>query len=165
MGAVSLRIAGRAAPIALTSMSALAGSVQAARPSSIGVGLAARLRAALVHDGFPLLLAFLVLLLVLMLIAVLRLPPPSYSPPDEDHQPGPAAAAAPAPWPVPPPGMPGSAGSGPALPADAMARLDQGGYTARHAPRLPSGPDPARSPKVSGSPPWGPAPRPPGPGS
>jgi hypothetical protein len=130
----------------------------------------AGLRAALGTDGIPFLLGLLVLLLVAMLVAVIRLPPWAGPEPDEDDQPGrPAAPARPAPAAparapraVRLPGEPAGAIFPPSPPADAAGQPDQTGYTPRHAPGLGPGQDPARPPKVTGSPPWGPAPRPPG---
>src|SRR5712691_7677188 len=108
------------------------------------------LRAALGTDGIPGMLALLVLLLLAMLVAVFRLPPwtPQGREDDEQSLQVPAATDRPAPAP-PAPHDP-----------DAARRPGQTGYRARHGPGHQPGTD--DPPKVTGSPPWGPAPRPPG---
>jgi hypothetical protein len=137
------------------------------------------------NDGIAFFLSFLVLLLALMLGAVLRLPPAVRSLPVEDDQFGSSVPARPEavrlnparPAPVPaPPQVPaparmrqpaGAVGGTSAL-AFLGGAAGQPGRT-KYAPRHVSGPEPARAtiraPKVAGRPPWGPAPRPPGPRS
>jgi len=126
------------------------------------------LRAALGTDGIPGMLALLVLLLLAMLVAVFRLPPwtPQGREEDEQSLQVPAATDRPAPVPHAPhaPPVPHYPHPPPAPPAphdpDAARRPGQTGYRARHGPGHPPGTD--DPPKVTGSPPWGPAPRPPG---
>lgn len=140
---------------------------------------------ALMNDGIAFFLSFLVLLLALMLGTVLRLPPAARSLPVEDDQPGlsvparpeavrlnPARTApAPAPPHVPAPArtrQPAGAGGGTSALAFLGGAAGQPGRT-KYAPRHVAGTEPGRAtiraPKVSGRPPWGPAPRPPGPHS
>jgi hypothetical protein len=112
------------------------------------------LRATLGPDGIPGFLAFLVLLLAAMLVAVFRLPPGTGPGQEEDEQSGGAPAGPDVPV-LPPPAPPA---------ARWLAETGQTGYVARHAPAPPPPPGAAGPPRVTGSPPWGPAPRPPGPG-
>jgi len=128
--------------------------------------------------GIFFLVLFLALLLVLFIYAVIRVPPeladsqeqpvldqPEAPPPVPTapaHQPlpvrrprtlTPPVAASPVPAPaVPAPAVPAAA-------APAFGGSSNGGYAARHATvAVPV----ITAPKVSGGPPWGPAPKPPG---
>lgn len=121
-------------------------------------------RARLLNDSLVGFLVFLVLLLALALIAIIRLEPPERGSAAEEtpHAPAPASAFR---APEPPAPEFGQRPVSPApLPRRSVGRFDQPGYTARHAP----GPAPSQGtpdrPRVSGGPPWGPAPRPPGTG-
>jgi hypothetical protein len=138
---------------------------------------------ALQNDAIRSFLLFQVLLLAIMLFAVIRLPPYTPSKTTEENRPAPprpsavnlapgrplsAPASA---WPhgvpdgatyaqYPPVGV--AAHSGPEDIAGQSGRTWSGRtkYVARHV----ATPEPRtiRRPKVSGAPPWGPAPRPPG---
>jgi hypothetical protein len=110
------------------------------------------LRVTLDTDGIPWLLAFLVLLLAAMLVAVFRLPPETGQGHEADGQAGRVPAA------------PDVSVLPPAAPPAARQpdQTGQTGYVARHAPAPAPPPGAAGPPKVTGSPPWGPAPRPPG---
>jgi hypothetical protein len=131
-------------------------------------------------------LALLALLLVLALIAIIRFEPPERAYAAEE----PAQAAVPAPavepprWapgvPAPQPGprrvapapQPGRHHVAPAsqprprpvtpVPLPVRVPGQQPGYTARHAPNAASSQGTPERPRVTGGPPWGPAPRPPG---
>ena len=146
---------------------------------------------ALDNDGVMVFLVFLVLLLAISLVAVVRLPPWAGSPADEDApdtppRRGPAhvpahAATSPGPaWPAPtgpqrsgapaavgPPGGPQPAGSQPgaesALSFPAATVDPYGGPDPAAGPAHRAVPASGvfRPPVVSGSPPWGPAPKPP----
>ena len=145
---------------------------------------------ALDNDGVMVFLVFLVLLLAISLVAVVRLPPWAGSPADEDA-PAPArrvpahvpahAATSPGPaWPAPtgpqrsgpPPGGPPPAGTQPAgtqtgaesarsFPAAAAGQYGGPDPAVGPAHRPVPGPGAVRPPAVSGSPPWGPASKPP----
>ena len=123
--------------------------------------------------GIFFLVLFLALLLVLFIYAVIRVPPEladSQEQPVLDlPEPPPSAPTAPAPQPlpvrrprtltppVPAPPVPAPPVSAPAAPA--FGGSSNGGYAARHATvAVPV----ITPPKVSGGPPWGPAPKPPG---
>jgi hypothetical protein len=123
--------------------------------------------------GIFFLVLFLALLLVLFIYAVIRVPPEladSQEQPVLDlPEPPPSAATAPAPQPLPvrrprtlaPPvaAPPVPAPPVPAPAAPAFGGSSNGGYAARHATAaVPV----ITAPKVSGGPPWGPAPKPPG---
>lgn len=143
------------------------------------------------NDGVMVFLVFLVLLLAISLVAVVRLPPWAGSPADEDAPDAPArrvpahvpahAATSPAPsWPAPtgpqrsgapaavrPPGGPQPAGIQPgaesarSFPAAAVGQYGGADPAAGPAHRPVPGPGAVHPPVVSGSPPWGPAPKPP----
>ncbi len=118
--------------------------------------------------GIFFLVLFLALLLVLFIYAVIRVPPELAD--SQEHpvldlpEPPPPAPTAPAPQPLPvrrprtlAPPVP--APPVPAPPAPAFGGSSNGGYAARHATvAVPV----ITAPKVSGGPPWGPAPKPPG---
>jgi hypothetical protein len=123
--------------------------------------------------GIFFLVLFLALLLVLFIYAVIRVPPEladSQEQPVLDlPEPSPPAPTAPAPQPLPvrrprslAPPVPAPAVPPPPVPAPAAAAFGgsgNGGYAARHATvAVPV----ITAPKVSGGPPWGPAPKPPG---
>lgn len=103
-------------------------------------------RATLVNDGLFCFVVLLTLLQVMSIGAAIRTPPPATSSPVPPGREPPAPARLP--LRAPPPS------------ANA-ARRSGGGYVARHAAAVP-GLDVIRAPAVSGKPPWGPAPRPPG---
>jgi hypothetical protein len=173
-GAVIIAVRPAAAPLA----AAGARSPRAALVSS---------RAAMVNDGILSLLVLLSLLLVMSLLAVIRLPRWA-GPPDGEAKPAPPVPARPA-LPAPRHARPGPAWPAPVWPVPASpvpsgsrpAGTQSGAMPALTLPvtRPPGQPDPAarpatdpatppvhgrgtvRSPKVSGSPPWEPAPRPP----
>ena len=123
--------------------------------------------------GIFFLVLFLALLLVLFIYAVIRVPPELA---DSQEQPvldlpgpPPSAPTAPAPQPLPvrrprtlAPPVAAPAVPAPAVPAPAAPAFggpSNGGYAARHATvAVPV----ITAPKVSGGPPWGPAPKPPG---
>ena len=118
--------------------------------------------------GIFFLVLFLALLLVLFIYAVIRVPPEladSHEQPVLD-QPGPPPSAPTAPAPQPLPvrrprtlAPPVAASPVPAPAAPAFGGSSNGGYAARHATvAVPV----ITAPKVSGGPPWGPAPKPPG---
>lgn len=153
-----------------------------------GAGLSAAitpdLRARVLNDSLVGFLAFLVLLLALSLITIIRIkpPPPQRGPAADEPVQAPVPMPAfrspgyPAPEPrqrrVPP-------GPLPVRPVAQRPVGQQPGYAARHAPREVPGQDAvpgqgaapgqgavpgqgtAARPRVSGAPPWGPAPRPP----
>jgi len=123
--------------------------------------------------GIFFLVLFLALLLVLFIYAVIRVPPEladSQEQPVLDlPEPPPLVPTAPASQPLPvrrprtlaPPvaAPPVPASPVPAPPAPAFGGSSNGGYAARHATvAVPV----ITAPKVSGGPPWGPAPKPPG---
>jgi len=109
-------------------------------------------------EGIFFLVLFLALLLLLFVYAVIRVPPElagSQEQPVLDlPEPPPPAPPAPASQPLPvrrPQTL--------ASPAGAFGQQSNGDYAARHATvAVPV----ITSPKVSGGPPWGPAPKPPG---
>jgi len=123
--------------------------------------------------GIFFLVLFLALLLVLFIYAVIRVPPELA---DSQEQPvldqpeaPPPVPTAPAHQPLPvrrprtltPPvaASPVAAPAVPAAAAPAFGGSSNGGYAARHATvAVPV----ITAPKVSGGPPWGPAPKPPG---
>jgi hypothetical protein len=119
-------------------------------------------------EGIFFLVLFLALLLVLFIYAVIRVPPElaeSQEQPVLDlPAPPPSAPTAPAPQPLPvrrPRTLapPVAASPVPAPAAPAFGGSSNGGYAARHATvAVPV----ITPPKVSGGPPWGPAPKPPG---
>ena len=128
-----------------------------------------------VNDAILFLLYLLVLLLAMMIYAVIRMPAPTLGSQDREDQQWEDAPAAPpasvrrAPaMPVPgsagllSPGTTGGPTSALAFLGGAAGRSARTKYVARHV----AGPEPGRAtiriPKVSGRPPWGPAPRPPG---
>jgi hypothetical protein len=121
-------------------------------------------------EGIFFLVLFLTLLLLLFIYAVIRVPPElagSQEQPvlDLPEPPAPAPpAAGPQPLPVrrpraaTPPAPPAPSAS-PAPSTGAFGQSSNGGYAARHATvAVPV----ITPPKVSGGPPWGPAPKPPG---
>jgi hypothetical protein len=121
-------------------------------------------------EGIFFLVLFLTLLLLLFIYAVIRVPPElagSQEQPvlDLPEPPAPAPpAAGPQPLPVrrpraPAPPAPPVPSASPAPSAGAFGQSSNGGYAARHATvAVPV----ITPPKVSGGPPWGPAPKPPG---
>jgi len=140
----------------------------------VGAGLstasAPATRAALLHDSLVGFLAFLVLLLAMTLIAIIRIKPPERGSVAEE----PVEAPVPMPHfrapelPTPdygPRRVPSVPESGqrriPPEPLPVRPVGQQTGYTARHAPGAVPGQGTAARPRVSGGPPWGPAPRPP----
>jgi hypothetical protein len=101
----------------------------------------------------------LVLLLTLMLGAVIRTPPPGRSEPAEEEQPAPPVPV----WTVPPRPRPAAAqasATATLIPLSrTTGRIGKARYSGRHA----AGRRPSRSPiRLTGSPPWEPAPQPPG---
>jgi hypothetical protein len=113
---------------------------------------------ALISDGILVFLSFLVLLLAMMLYAVIRLPSGAYSVPVPDDQAGSAVPARPVAVRL--------TAARPAHPlGSAIGQPGRTKYAARHV----AGPEPGRATirasTVSGTPPWGPAPRPPSPRS
>jgi hypothetical protein len=141
---------------------------------------------ALDNDSVMVFLVFLVLLLAISLVAVVRLPPWAGGPADEDatdapprrvpaHVPAHAATSAGTAWPAPT----GPQRSGPPAAGPQPGGAQPGAESALSFPAATvgpyGGPDPAagpahrparapgtiRPPVVSGSPPWGPAPKPP----
>jgi protein TonB len=123
--------------------------------------------------GIFFLVLFLALLLVLFIYAVIRVPPEladsQEQPVLDQPEPPPLVPTAPAPQPLPvrrprtlaPPvaAPPVAASPVPAAAAPAFGGSSNGGYAARHATvAVPV----ITAPKVSGGPPWGPAPKPPG---
>jgi hypothetical protein len=118
--------------------------------------------------GIFFLVLFLALLLVLFIYAVIRVPPEladsQEQPVLDQPEPPPSAPTAPAPQPLPvrrPRTLapPVAASPVPAPAAPAFGGSSNGGYAARHATvAVPV----ITAPKVSGGPPWGPAPKPPG---
>jgi hypothetical protein len=118
--------------------------------------------------GIFFLVLFLALLLVLFIYAVIRVPPEladsQEQPVLDQPEPPPSAPTFPAPQPLPvrrPRTLapPVAASPVPAPAAPAFGGSSNGGYTARHATvAVPV----ITAPKVSGGPPWGPTPKPPG---
>jgi hypothetical protein len=135
--------------------------------------------AALANDGVRCFLVLLVVLLTMMLIAVIRAPRWEGSSEDAPPQPATAYSALPASTqaraaaaiaraavvlparPAPPP-QPGHAARMP-VPAAATRQRGHATYAARHVVSQGSGEGTIPRPEVSGAPPWGPAPEPPGP--
>jgi hypothetical protein len=114
-------------------------------------------------EGIFFLVLFLALLLVLFIYAVIRVPPEladSQEQPVLDlPEPPPPAPTAPAPQPLPVRRPRTLAPPVPAPPVPVFGGPGNGGYAARHATvAVPV----ITPPKVSGGPPWGPAPKPPG---
>jgi hypothetical protein len=118
--------------------------------------------------GIFFLVLFLALLLVLFIYAVIRVPPEladsQEQPVLDQPEPPPLVPTAPAPQPLPvrrprtlAPPVAAPSVAAPAAPA--FGGSSNGGYAARHATvAVPV----ITAPKVSGGPPWGPAPKPPG---
>jgi hypothetical protein len=137
-------------------------------------------RTAIADDSVLGFLAFLALLLVLALITIIRFEPPERAYAAEE----PAQAEAPAPWPQSIPGplpvprrvtpapQPVRRHVAPApqprprpvarAPLPVRVPGQQPGYSARHAPSSAASQGTPERPRVTGGPPWGPAPRPPG---
>jgi hypothetical protein len=152
--------------------------------AALSSAIATVTRTAIADDSLIGFLAFLGLLLVLALIAIVRFEPPERTSIAEE----PAQAASPAPAPAnwalagatPQSGqrrMVPAAQSGrhhvaaaspsrprPVAPAPLPVRVpgQQPGYSARHAPGAGPGQGSPDRPRITGGPPWGPAPRPPG---
>jgi hypothetical protein len=101
--------------------------------------------AALVNDVLFSFVVFLTLLLVMFIYAVIRMPPELADSPEPPMLTPPAPPALPVRPPPRPATLPGQSG--------------KAGYTARHTTAAAPVIDP---PKVSGGPPWEPAPEPPG---
>lgn len=139
-------------------------------------------RTAIADDSLIGFLALLALLLVLALIAIVRFEPPERTSIAEEPAQAASPAPAPANWalagptplsgqrrvaPAPQSGrhhVAAASRSRPVAQAPLPVRVpgQQPGYAARHAPGVaPSQGTPDR-PSVTGGPPWGPAPRPPG---
>jgi hypothetical protein len=119
------------------------------------------LRSTLGDDGLVCFLVLLVVLLVMALTAVIRLPPEAARPAAQDGQPEPQQPASQATQ------VRRLTGPMAGIPQQLPVRVGmagQAGYAARHgfSPPAAREDDTARLPKVSGGPPWGPAPRPPG---
>src|SRR5450755_4007497 len=116
-------------------------------------------RSALVNDGFlafVVLLVLLVLLLAMSFVAVIRVPRWAGSPSDQDTQDEPG-------HPVPSHAGPAQGGARPpGTQAGATGQSGEPDYPARHVTGPVPGLGTVAAPKVSGSPPWEPAPRPPG---
>jgi hypothetical protein len=149
-------------------------------------------RAALANDSLLGFLAFLTLLLLLALIAIVRFEQPERESVEDEPADAatPAAPYWPSGYPTPPPGQrhvaapqPGQRRAAPLLqpgqrrlgqatqprqrpvaPVPLPVRVpgQQAGYTARHGPGAAPSQSTSDRPRVSGGPPWGPAPRPPG---
>lgn len=135
-----------------------------------GAGLSAAtapaVRANVLDDSLVGFLALLVLLLALALIAIIRFEPPERGPIAEETAQAamPAQAAVPAPA-YRAPGLPTRpSGQRQVVPTPLPVRPvgQQSAYTARHAPGPVRSQGAAERPRISGGPPWGPAPRPPG---
>jgi hypothetical protein len=106
--------------------------------------------------------AVLILLLAASLQAVIRMPP--WTGTTTEDTPGPLAGQEPA-RAGPPDPFPQRAQYAPAEPGAARLPVrapGQSGWTAPAAPSAVPPPDGSWRPRVSGGPPWGPAPRPPG---
>jgi hypothetical protein len=106
--------------------------------------------------------AVLILLLAASLLAVIRMPP--WTGTTTEDTPGPPAGQEPA-RAGPPGPFPQHAQYAPAEPGAASLPVrapGQSGWTAPAAPSAVPPPDGSWRPRVSGGPPWGPAPRPPG---
>jgi len=114
----------------------------------------------LTNDGLFFLICLLTVLLVLFIVQVIRTPLPLARAAEQPvlnlPEPPPPAPAAPA----PPPALPVRRPQAPAFPAGEPAvngHSGNGAYSARHASPYA----PVSRPKVTGGPPWGPAPMPP----
>ena len=106
--------------------------------------------------------AVLLLLLAASLLAVIRMPP--WTGTTTEDTPGPLASQEPA-RAGPPDPLPQRTRYALAKPGAAPLPVRAPGRSGRTAPAAPSGvppPDGSWRPRVSGGPPWGPAPRPPG---
>lgn len=112
-------------------------------------------------DGILAVLGILVLLLVMSIIAIIRQPRWLPEAADEDAAADPEAPAAAAPGTRQPAGQEVSRSAQPAG-AMAAAMAGQADYPPRHIRDAEPGFSTAGRPKVTGGPPWGPAPRPPG---
>jgi hypothetical protein len=146
--------------------------------ATISTAIASATRTAIDDDSLLGFLALLALLLVLAVAAIIRFEPPERTVIAEEPMQAAAPVPAPAHWvptvpapqsgqrrvtPVPQSGR-HHVGPRPVAPAPLPVRVpsQQPGYAARHAPSAaPSQGAPDR-PRVTGGPPWGPAPRPPG---
>jgi hypothetical protein len=118
-------------------------------------------RAVLSDYGLVGFLLLLLLLLALALIAIIRVSPQDARSIELDSTARDAALSRP----VQPSFSPGSLIDGTSaqpLPQRPVGQPGQRGYTARHAPGPMPGQEVPLRPKVTGGPPWGPAPRPPG---
>jgi hypothetical protein len=113
---------------------------------------------AMVNDGILSFLLLLVLLLAIMLGAVIRMPPPGRGETEED-QPAPPVPVWTAPARARPTTAQASATSALSPLGRAAGRPGKTRYTGRHVAGRRAGRSPIR---LAGSPPWGPAPQPPG---
>ena len=104
-------------------------------------------RAALFSDGVEIFLLVLVVLLALSLVAIVRLQPPERRPSADGAGDEPRSM----PRPVAPVPLPRRTG-----------QPSHRGYVPRHVPGSLPEPGVPERPKVTGAPPWGPVPRPPG---
>jgi hypothetical protein len=152
--------------------------------AALSTAIAPVTRTAIADDSLIGFLAFLGLLLVLAIIAIVRFEPPERTSMADEPAQAASPALAPAHWalagptplsgqrrvaPAPQSGRHHVAAASqsrprPVAPAPLPVRVpgQQPGYAARHAPGVaPSQGTPER-PGVTGGPPWGPAPRPPG---
>jgi hypothetical protein len=148
--------------------------------AALSTAITSATRTAIDDDSLLGFLALLALLLVLALAAIIRFETPERTATAEEPVQAATPAPAPAPWipsvPAPQSGqrrITAAPQSGrhhvaprqrPVAPAPLPVRVpsQQPGYAARHAPSAaPSQGTPDR-PSVTGGPPWGPAPRPPG---
>lgn len=121
--------------------------------------------AALTNDGLLGLILLMTALLMLFLFEIVRLPPQLARPTEQPvlNLPEPPPPAPPAP-PVPPPALPSRRPRTHAA-VNGASRAGLAGLTGNPAPapRHAAGAPPVIiRPKVSGGPPWGPAPKPPG---
>lgn len=126
-----------------------------------GEGMVAAMSPAMANEAALIFNAVLILLLAASLLAVIRMPPWTGTT-AEDH-PGPLPSQEPAPLASADP-LPQRSRYAPAEPSGGPLPVrapGQSGWTAPAAPSMPP-PDGSWRPRVSGSPPWGPAPRPPG---
>ena len=126
----------------------------------LGVASTSGRHSALVDDGVAGFLLALVVLLALAIVAIIRLRPlerASSSDDEADQSSRALPAAARSRGPVPAPRLVAPV-SGPQV----SGRPDSRGYAPRHVPRKHAEVQVADRPQVSGGPPWGPAPRPPG---
>jgi len=155
-GRADQQLAGRQAKQSAASHPIAANAVLAVAAGTSG------LRALLAHDSLVGFLVLLVLVLALALFAIIRLSPQEARSIELDSQRDTAYAR-----PVPPvsPRPAPMADAAPALLPRPVVQSGQRGYAARHGPGPGPGPGPgtdtALRPRVTGGPPWGPAPRPP----